>query len=203
MDKGRTAILATAAAGYLMAAAVWSSLDHSSPVRQAQPSRAVEVKQPIASGLLRVPVEGVAAHELTRQFEARRSGGRQHRAIDILAPRGTPVLAADDGRIARLMTNELGGLTIYQFDRRGERTFYYAHLERYASGLAENELVRRGQVIGYVGTSGNAPEDAPHLHFAVMSRGPGDRWWAGTPIDPFDLLVATRTAAVAEGPPRR
>jgi peptidoglycan LD-endopeptidase LytH len=112
------------------------------------------------------------------------------------------VLAADHGTIARLATNELGGLTIYQFDELRERVYYYAHLARYAHGLAEGSAVRRGDVIGFVGTSGNAPEEVPHLHFAVLAVENDERWWAGTPLDPYDLLIGPHLAT-AEGPPRR
>lgn len=175
-----------------------ASADAGGAQRKAQP----EPAQPGASMSLLVPVEGVRPQALRRQFDEARSGGRQHRAIDIPAQRGTPVLAATDGTIARLVKNELGGLTIYQRDPSGTRTFYYAHLQRYARGLAEGEEVRRGQVIGFVGSSGNAPEDAPHLHFAVMRHAADANWWEGEPIDPYDLLVVTRTAA-ADEPSRR
>jgi peptidoglycan LD-endopeptidase LytH len=144
---------------------------------------------PVTPGSLVIPVQGISSSELRRQFGEQRSGGRSHHAIDIRAVRGTPVLAADDGSIARLTENRLGGLTVYQLDRTRRRVYYYAHLQRYASGLAEGELVTRGQVIGYVGTSGNAPADAPHLHFAVSSLAKGENWWEGTPLDPYDLLT--------------
>jgi murein DD-endopeptidase MepM/ murein hydrolase activator NlpD len=154
------------------------------------PARHVEV----TPGLV-IPVQGVGPRELTRQFDEQRSGGRLHRAIDIRAQRGTPVLAADDGPIARLATNRLGGLTIYQFDSAKGRVYYYAHLQGYARGLEEGSAVRRGQVIGYVGSSGNAPEHAPHLHFAVSTLAEGEDWWEGTPLDPYDLLTTRRLAA--------
>jgi len=144
---------------------------------------------PVTPGSLVIPVQGVSAGELRRQFREQRSGGRAHYAIDIRAARGTPVLAADDGSIARLTENRLGGLTLHQLDGAKRRVYYYAHLQRYASGLAEGASVRRGQVIGYVGTSGNAPEQAPHLHFAVSSLSEGEAWWKGTPLDPYDLLI--------------
>jgi murein DD-endopeptidase MepM/ murein hydrolase activator NlpD len=144
---------------------------------------------PVTPGNLVIPVQDVSAADLRSQFREQRSGGRTHRAIDIRAALGTPVLAADDGSIARLTRNRLGGLTVYQFDRAKRRVYYYAHLHRYASGLEENATVRRGQVIGYVGTSGNAPEEAPHLHFAVSSLAEGDEWWEGRPLDPYDLLT--------------
>jgi murein DD-endopeptidase MepM/ murein hydrolase activator NlpD len=142
---------------------------------------------------LRIPVEGIAPDALSRQFLDRR-GSRFHHAIDILAPRHTPVLAADDGTIAKLYESELGGITIYQFDPERRFTYYYAHLQRYASGLAEGDAVRKGQVIGFVGTSGNAPRDTPHLHFAIFRMTPAQRWWEGEPVDPFDYLASPRCA---------
>jgi murein DD-endopeptidase MepM/ murein hydrolase activator NlpD len=124
---------------------------------------------------------------LVRSFADAR-GGRKHEALDILAPRNTPVKAVEDGRIARLFSSKAGGITIYQFDPSEQFCYYYAHLERYAEGLAEGDAVRKGQVIGYVGTSGNAPTDTPHLHFAIFQLTAAKRWWEGTPIDPYDVL---------------
>ena len=135
-----------------------------------------------------MPVEGVMRESLTRQFDDPRGGSRRHEAIDILAPRNTPVKAVEDGTIARLFHSKAGGITIYQFDPSQQFCYYYAHLERYASGLKEGDAVRKGQVIGYVGTSGNAPDDTPHLHFAIFRLSAEKRWWEGTPIDPYDVL---------------
>jgi peptidoglycan LD-endopeptidase LytH len=137
---------------------------------------------------LEMPVEGAVRDALTRQFEDRRGGSRRHEAIDILAPRNTPVKAVEDGTIARLFHSKAGGITIYQFDPSQQFCYYYAHLERYAPGLKEGDAVRRGQVIGYVGTSGNAPRETPHLHFAIFRLTAEKRWWEGTPIDPYDVL---------------
>ena len=137
---------------------------------------------------LLIPVKGVAASELTRQFSDKRGASRRHEAIDILAPRSTPVLAVEDGRIARLFFSKAGGTTIYQFDPSSDFCYYYAHLERYADGLREGQVVRKGEVIGYVGTSGNAPKNTPHLHFAIFRLTEAKRWWEGTPIDPYDVL---------------
>ena len=113
---------------------------------------------------------------------------REHEAIDILAPRNTPVVAVEDGTIAKLFLSKAGGNTIYQFDPAGRVCYYYAHLERYADGLPGGGPGARGQVIGYVGTSGNAPKKTPHLHFAVFRLTPEKHWWEGTPIDPYDVL---------------
>ena len=135
-----------------------------------------------------IPVEGVKKDQLTRQFSQQRGASRLHEALDILAPRNTPVKAVEDGTVARLFFSKAGGITVYQFDPTGNYCYYYAHLERYADGLREGDRVKKGQVIGYVGTSGNAPKDTPHLHFAVFRLTAEKRWWEGTPLDPFDVL---------------
>jgi murein DD-endopeptidase MepM/ murein hydrolase activator NlpD len=134
-----------------------------------------------------MPVDGVRPDQLTRQFADER-GGRRHEAIDILAPRNSPVRAVDDGTVARLFLSKAGGITVYQFDRAKEFCYYYAHLERYADGLREGQAVRKGQTLGYVGTSGNAPKNTPHLHFAIFRLTEAKRWWEGTAIDPYDVL---------------
>jgi len=136
---------------------------------------------------LAVPVEGVRAADLRDTFADGRPGHR-HEAIDIAAPRGTAVLAADDGTVVKLFTSVPGGLTIYQFDPDSRYAYYYAHLDRYADGVVEGMKVRRGDVIGYVGTTGNAPPDAPHLHFAVFRLGAERRWWQGEAIDPIQAF---------------
>ena len=136
---------------------------------------------------LLVPVEGVQPDQLVRSFSDAR-GGRQHEALDILAPRNTPVKAVEGGKIARLFYSKAGGITVYQFDPTEQYCYYYAHLERYADGLVEGQTVKKGEVIGYVGVSGNAPKDAPHLHFAVFRLTAAKRWWEGTPLDPYDVL---------------
>jgi murein DD-endopeptidase MepM/ murein hydrolase activator NlpD len=137
---------------------------------------------------LEMPVEGVDPGNLTRQFDDPRGGARKHEAIDILAPRNTAVKAVEDGTIARLFNSRAGGLTIYQFDPTERYCYYYAHLEGYAPGLQEGDGVRKGQVIGFVGTSGNAPKDTPHLHFAIFRLTADKRWWEGQPVDPYDIL---------------
>ena len=136
---------------------------------------------------LLIPVEGYSPDRLVRSFDDAR-GSRKHEAIDILAPHGTPVRAVEGGRIARLFSSKAGGITIYQFDPTERYCYYYAHLDRYAEGLRENGRVRQGQVIGYVGTSGNAPKDTPHLHFAIFRLTDEKRWWEGTPLDPYVVL---------------
>ena len=138
---------------------------------------------------LLLPVQGVPVSDLRDTFDDGRDGNKRgHEAIDIMAPRGTPVLAVDDGRIVKLFLSKPGGITVYQFDPSGKFAYYYAHLDRYADGVAEGQTVRRGSVIGYVGSSGNASPDAPHLHFALFRLGPEKQWWKGDPINPFGLL---------------
>lgn len=147
-----------------------------------------EVEELVGKRLL-LPVAGVERSALRSTFvEARGGGSRQHEAIDILAPRGTTVYATSDGRIAKLFTSAAGGLTVYQFDPTEQYAFYYAHLDAYAPNLAEGQFVSRGQTLGYVGTTGNAPPNTPHLHFAIFKLGPDKRWWEGEPIDPFLVL---------------
>lgn len=146
----------------------------------------------LAARELMVPVQGATRQALQDTFNDARSQGRVHDAIDILAPRNTPVLAVEAGRIAKLFTSNKGGLTIYQFDPTSTYCYYYAHLERYAPGLAEGNQVTRGQVIGYVGTSGNAPPGTPHLHFAITLLPPEKNWWQGVPINPYPVLRRAR-----------
>jgi len=136
---------------------------------------------------LTVPVEGVAAADLRDTFADGRPGHR-HEAIDIAAPRGARVLAADDGKLVKLFTSVPGGLTIYQFDPDSRFAYYYAHLDRYADGLREGMQLQRGDLIGYVGTSGNAPPQSPHLHFAIFRLGADKHWWQGSPVNPYPYL---------------
>jgi peptidoglycan LD-endopeptidase LytH len=142
-------------------------------------------------GRLTVPVAGIAAAALRDTYDEMR-GAAPHRALDIAAKRGTPVVAVDDGRVRKLFTSDKGGLTIYQFDTEGKLCYYYAHLDNYAVGLSEGDLVHRGQVIGFVGTSGNAPENAPHLHFEVTRVGPQGSWYGGEPMNPYPMIVNPR-----------
>jgi murein DD-endopeptidase MepM/ murein hydrolase activator NlpD len=143
----------------------------------------------VESPPLLIPVAGVKATELVDTFADARSGGRVHDAIDIMAARGTPVLAASDGKLVKLFTSKQGGLTIYQFDPGQTHAFYYAHLDAYAPGIREGSELKRGDVIGRVGSTGNASIDAPHLHFAVFVLGPERNWWQGVAIDPYPLLA--------------
>ncbi len=146
-----------------------------------------------AAGPLRIPVAGVAAAALTDTFADGRGGDtRAHGAIDIMAPRGTPVLAAMPGTVEKLFDSRLGGHTIYVRSADGAIVTYYAHLDTYATGLAEGQRVAAGQQIGTVGFTGDADAAGPHLHFEVKRMAPGEAWHQGTAIDPYPLLVARR-----------
>ncbi|MEO7885428.1 MAG: peptidoglycan DD-metalloendopeptidase family protein [Polaromonas sp.] len=134
---------------------------------------------------LTLPVQGVSASQLTDTYTQARAAGTPHEAIDIMAARGTPVFAVEDGKVAKLFLSKPGGITIYQFDPASNYAYYYAHLDRYADGLVEGASLRKGQVIGYVGSTGNASPDAPHLHFAIFKLGPERQWWRGTPLNPY------------------
>ena len=137
------------------------------------------------------PLSGIDHRAMANSFRDPRPGGRTHEGVDILAPRNTPIRAVEDGVIAKLWNSHDGGTTIYQFDPTGAYVYYYAHLESYASGLKEGEHVKEGQVIGYVGTSGNAPKNTPHLHFAIYKVSEPGHWYHGIPIDPYPILLAT------------
>ena len=142
---------------------------------------------------LGMPIAGVDPHTLKSNFSEAR-GGHAHEALDMMAPRGTPVLAVAEGNVVKLFTSKQGGLTVYQFDNSGTWCYYYAHLDRYAPSLKEGTLLRKGDVLGYVGSTGDASPNAPHLHFAVLQLGPEKHWWQGTAIDPLPLLATDKTA---------
>jgi murein DD-endopeptidase MepM/ murein hydrolase activator NlpD len=139
-------------------------------------------------GLL-VPVRGVVASQIPDTYDAPRDGARTHNAQDILAKRGTPVLSADDGTILHIGTNALGGNVIWAADPSRRFAFYYAHLDRYAKGLHDGQQVSRGEVLGYVGTSGNAPKDTPHLHFQIVRMVRGKRYSDGPPLNPLSFFT--------------
>ncbi|GAB3651460.1 peptidoglycan DD-metalloendopeptidase family protein [Ramlibacter alkalitolerans] len=143
--------------------------------------------QLLAQRRLEVPVVGVMPTALSDHYEQSR-GRRTHEAIDILARAGTPVVAVDDGRIAKLFTSKPGGLTVYQFDPQSRLAYYYAHLQGYAQGLREGMDVHRGDLIGYVGSTGNADAKTPHLHFAVFRLGSPAKWWQGEAVNPYPAL---------------
>lgn len=141
---------------------------------------------------LTLPVQGVSNSQLTDTYTQARAAGTPHEAIDIMAARGTPVVAVEDGKLAKLFLSKPGGITIYQFDPANEYAYYYAHLDRYADGISEGATVQKGQLLGYVGSSGNASPDAPHLHFAIFKLGPERQWWRGTPLNPYGIWRAEK-----------
>jgi murein DD-endopeptidase MepM/ murein hydrolase activator NlpD len=135
-----------------------------------------------------IPVAGVRPDQLIDTFDDARSEGRVHDAIDIMAAAETPVLAAADGKILKLFNSERGGTTIYQLNANGDLVFYYAHLARYADGLVEGNTVKQGEVIAYVGDTGNAGPGNYHLHFSIAAVSDPKRYWEGTNINPYPLL---------------
>ncbi len=162
------------------------------PVANPVPSRASTIVSDGDIAALRakdliVPIAGVKAASLVGSFRDAR-GSRVHEALDIAAPRGTPVRAADDGTVLKLFTSRGGGLTIYVADPTKRFIYYYAHLDAYAPTLAEGQAVTKGQQMGTVGTTGNAPPNTPHLHFAILRNDDMTKWWTGTPIDPYSIL---------------
>jgi peptidoglycan LD-endopeptidase LytH len=160
--------------------------------RETGVSSASSSAQALPTNLV-APVTGVAPTDLTDSWNDPREGGmRGHRAIDIPAPRGTPVVAAFAGEVSKLFTSDAGGITVYV--RNGEWQAYYAHLDGYAPGLAEGQRVATGQHIGFVGDSGNADAGNTHLHFALHRMAPGDRWWQGTPVNAYPILAGKKVA---------
>jgi murein DD-endopeptidase MepM/ murein hydrolase activator NlpD len=137
-----------------------------------------------------LPMKDIRASDIHDTFNDRRGGGtRPHEAADIMAPRGTPVLAVNDGKIEKLFLSKPGGNTIYQFDPTERYCYYYAHLDRYAPGIGAGRFVHRGELIAYVGSTGNADPSAPHLHFEIHELTPEKHWWQGTPINPYPFLL--------------
>lgn len=167
------------------------SIQADRPTGEPLHKTAVETLPAVTAGSFLLPVAGVRADQLTDSFTDVRGGGtRVHEAIDIMAPRGTPVLAAADGTVEKLFNSNAGGLTIYVRSPDKRTITYYAHLDAYAPGLAERQAVRRGQQIGAVGFSGNADPSAPHLHFAIMQTTPDAGWWEPAhAINPYPLLT--------------
>ena len=162
--------------------------------KNAQP---VEIAQQVVVGPagLAIPVVGVKPDQLTDTFDDARAAGRRHDAIDIMAAEGTPVIAAADGTIEKLFfSHGGGGITIYERATDPTWQYYYAHLQRYAPGLAEGQQVKRGQVIAFVGHTGDASASGPHLHFALNQMAQGQRWWQGTPINPYPLLAGKKAS---------
>jgi murein DD-endopeptidase MepM/ murein hydrolase activator NlpD len=181
-------------------AIVWLGTGHVShvsptPIQSIEPVQSVvqpvtRIEQPVAriEQSLIIPVAGVRPDQLTDTFSASRSEGRTHDALDIMAPADTPVLAAADGQIQKLFQSDRGGITIYQLSGDQKLIFYYAHLARYADGLTEGKHVRQGEVIAYVGDTGNAGAGNYHLHFSIAIVADPKRYWEGTNINPYPLL---------------
>jgi peptidoglycan LD-endopeptidase LytH len=161
--------------------------------RKPEPPASVVVASPADAEYLRtrnilLPVAGADMSKVDDSFFEPRDGGRVHRAIDILAPRGTPILSADNGKILRMTTNGLGGISMYTVDPESRLVYYYAHMDHYNDAMSPGRAIAKGDTLGYVGTTGNAPKDTPHLHFQVM-RWPADgKYWNGDPIDPYEAL---------------
>ncbi len=190
-DAGEPVAVAPPAVQPAVAAAATPGVDAPAPTA-VPPSNATDAP----AGLL-LPVQGIQASQLRDTFTDARSEGRVHDAIDIMADAGTPVLAVADGTVEKLFDSKRGGLTIYQFEPSGRWCYYYAHLQRYADGLAEKQVIKRGEVIGYVGSTGNASAEAPHLHFEVHVLGPEKQWWKGKSINPYPLLKPPASTAGA------
>jgi murein DD-endopeptidase MepM/ murein hydrolase activator NlpD len=144
-----------------------------------------------SAGLL-VPVDGISRSQLRDTYNQSRSEGRTHHAIDIHAPRGTPTVAVANATVLKLHSGSRGGIAVYLLDDDGRTRYYYAHLDAYAQGLHEGQRVERGEVIGYVGDTGNAQRGDYHLHFSVAILEDADRWWQGRNLNPYDLLRPTR-----------
>jgi len=150
-----------------------------------------------ATQQLLIPVAGVRADQLTDTFDDARAAGRRHDAIDIMAPKGTRVIAAADGTVVKLFTSVRGGLTVYEFNEGATIEYYYAHLDSYAPGLAEGAKLHRGDPVGLVGSSGDADPGAPHLHFEIALLGQEKHWWQATDINPYPVLTGKQTLGQA------
>jgi murein DD-endopeptidase MepM/ murein hydrolase activator NlpD len=191
MQDGAMTVAGIGAVAFAVALGIFSSTsavsDASPPANTSAPltTHIGTVPDDLLAKHLTIPVPGVNAEDLGPQFYDAR-GERGHEALDIIAMSGEPVVAVEDGRIAKLFLSRPGGNTIYQFDPTETYAYYYAHLDRYADGLAEGAEVKRGQVIGYVGMTGNAA--TPHLHFAISRLGPEKQWWKGEALDPYPVL---------------
>ncbi|UVW30235.1 M23 family metallopeptidase [Massilia sp. H6] len=163
------------------------------PLRPSSVQSSTTVQAPAdavaAPARLLVPVQGIKLASLSDTFDQPRGSQRHHEALDIMAPKGTPVLAAADGKVVKLFESRPGGTTLYQFDPSGRYAYYYAHLDRYADGVKEGMELKRGDLIGYVGVTGNSDPNAPHLHFSVIALTPEKQWWKGTPLNPYPLMT--------------
>src|SRR3954451_9880830 len=191
-------IVATALVSSGLTSAFWLVAFNRGPVpvtKAAPPSEALAPRPALVLGPsgLAIPVAGVKPEQLVDTYSAARAGGRVHDALDIMAPRGTPVIAAAPGTVEKLFfSHGGGGITAYVRSPDGQWQFYYAHLDAYAPGLHEGQAVKQGDPIGQVGSTGDASPNAPHLHFAVNRMASGERWWQGTPVNPYPLLAGRK-----------
>jgi murein DD-endopeptidase MepM/ murein hydrolase activator NlpD len=193
-------IVLTAAISCAVTSAFWLVAFNRGPVEpahsaQAPPPPAAGPRAPLVLGPsgLALPVAGVKPEQLFDTYSAARAGGRVHDATDIMAPRGTLVVAAAAGTVEKLFfSHGGGGITAYVRSPDGQWQYYYAHLDGYAPGLHEGQIVKQGDPIGRVGSTGDASPEAPHLHFAVNRMAPGQRWWQGSPVNPYPLLAGRR-----------
>jgi murein DD-endopeptidase MepM/ murein hydrolase activator NlpD len=194
---------AIAGASLTVSALVWQACA-SRQRRAPELARGTGAAAPLPADLigraLTIPVQGVSRETLADSFLDPR-GSRTHEAIDIMAPRHTPVLAVADGSVARLTNTRSGGISVYQLDAGGRYCYFYAHLEGHAPGLREGQPLRRGDPIGRVGTSGNAPANAPHLHFAISRLDGPAGCPGGTPVNPYTLLALGEQASPSPSPP--
>lgn len=187
---GLRAVLAASSvvsAALLLAASGCGSCPEGSRRIDPQSTEAPDSNQETPRNLI-LPIDGLRPSDIRDTFHEAR-GAHLHEASDLIAPRGTPVRAVSDGTIRKLFLSKAGGITIYQFDSEAVFCYYYAHLDRYAAGLKEGQAVRQGDLIGYVGTTGNAPPDSPHLHFAIFRLGPEKKWWRAKAVDPYPMLL--------------
>ena len=190
-------ILVTAAITAALTSAFWLiAFNRGQLAAPTQPASAPQARAPlvIAPSGLAIPVAGAKSDQLVDTYTAARANGRVHDATDIMAARGTPVVAAAPGTVEKLFfSHGGGGITAYVRSPDGQWQYYYAHLDSYAPGLREGQQVKRGDPIGHVGSTGDASPDAPHLHFAINRMAPGQSWWQGSPINPYPLLSGKQT----------
>ena len=181
------------------------SMVHIVPPDATPPAAPGAVQQPLAPaaqpegapvtlqehGLLTVPVQGVERGKITDTWgQSRANGARAHQGTDIMAPGGTPVIAAAPGTVEKLFySNGGGGITLYERSPDRLWQYYYAHLQGYAPGIHEGQVVQAGELLGFVGDTGNAGTGNFHLHFGVSRMAPGEGWWQGQPVNPYPLLA--------------
>jgi murein DD-endopeptidase MepM/ murein hydrolase activator NlpD len=194
-------IIVTALVSCAVTSAFWFLAFNRGQIESARPAAAPAAPAAphpalvVAPSGLAIPVLGVKPEQLVDTFTAARSGGRVHDANDIMAPRGTPVVAAAPGTVEKLFFSQGGGgITAYVRSRDGAWQYYYAHLDSYAPGLHEGQAVKQGDPVGRVGSTGDASPNAPHLHFAINRMAPGQRWWQGSPVNPYPLLAGPPAA---------